>query len=211
MIANKLVTFARPFQSSMFMLAPVATFNFASRYQMNRLTADRNKITLPNPEELKLVLPFGPKGQQKEKKAVVHIHTTKRRALFKNQLTPIHDYLNFKTMTGNEILLNLENHEHFAITELLGGLHELSCRTPPKRVDWMTHPITVSAMAHLKERIGAMTAKQIAQVPIIMHRLKWTDKQLWQECARQVVRLLHKYNSRDMAYFLDIFDREFLD
>lgn len=39
------------------MLAPVSTFNFASRYQMHRITADRQRLILPAPEDLKLVLP----------------------------------------------------------------------------------------------------------------------------------------------------------
>lgn len=29
--------------------------------------------------------------------------------------------------------------------------------------------------------------------------------------ADNVLRILHKYRGRDMAYFLDLFDREFLD
>jgi hypothetical protein len=62
-------------------------------------------------------------------------------------------------MTGNEILLNLDNHQHFAVTELLGALHELSTRQTPKRIDWMTHPIVAGAMNHLKEKVSGMTAK----------------------------------------------------
>jgi hypothetical protein len=82
-------------------------------------------------------------------------------------------------MTGNEILLNLENHQHFAITELLGGLYELGKRQPPKRIDWMIHPIVASAMSHLKDEIYGLTSKQLAQVPIILHNLRWIDKEIW--------------------------------
>jgi hypothetical protein len=195
----------RTFQTQ-FLLAPVALCGFASRYKMTRITANRQKITLPSPEEVKLVLP-----DSKQKKAHVKVHTTMRRALFETQPTPINDFINFKSMTGNEILLNLDNHSNFAITELLGGLHELSTRETPKRIDWMTHPIVKGAMQHLKERISGMTAKQLAQVPIIMHKLAWTDKEMWHMCAKHILRILHKYKARDMAYFLDIFDREFLD
>ena len=109
--------------SSIFMLAPITSFGFASRYQMNRLTADRQRLIMPHLEDMKLVLPVH--GANPPKKATVKVHTTKRRALYKNQLIPTHDFINFKKMTGNEILLNLENHEHFAITELLGALSEL--------------------------------------------------------------------------------------
>jgi hypothetical protein len=73
----------------------------------------------------------------------------------------------------------LENHQHFAITELLGGLYELGKRQPPKRIDWMIHPIVASAMSHLKDEIYGMTSKQLAQVPIILHNLRWIDKEIW--------------------------------
>ncbi len=39
-----------------------------------------------------------------------------------------HDFLNFKNMTGNEILLNLENAEHLRSGELVGALMELGLR-----------------------------------------------------------------------------------
>lgn len=175
---------------------------------MNRIIATRARMTLPNPEDVKLVLPGSGKGV---KKVRIEVREGKRRALYDNQPTPIHDFLNFKDMTGNEILLNMENHEHFVITELLGSLHELGQRKTPNKVDWMTHPIVVSAMKHLKEKIYGLTAKQLAQVPIILDKLKWTDKQMWQSTSENILRLLHKYRGRDMAYFLDLFDRDFLD
>ena len=40
----------------------------------------------------------------------------------------VHDYLNFKNMTGNEILLNLENAEHLRSGELAGALLELGLK-----------------------------------------------------------------------------------
>jgi hypothetical protein len=51
------------------MLTPVATFNFASRFQMHRITADRNRMILPKPEDLKLCLPKS--HGEKPKKATV--------------------------------------------------------------------------------------------------------------------------------------------
>lgn len=46
----------------------------------------------------------------------------------RHQPIPIHDFLNFKLMSSNEILLNLENHVNFANSELVGGLMELCNR-----------------------------------------------------------------------------------
>lgn len=56
-----------------------------------------------------------------------------------------------------------------------------------------------------------MTAKQLWQVPLLLHRFTWMDKEMWQSCEKNILRMLHKYNARDMAYFLDIFDRDYLD
>lgn len=42
--------------------------------------------------------------------------------------TPLHDYINFKKMSGNEIILNLDNHENLTHGELVGGLLELGKR-----------------------------------------------------------------------------------
>ena len=44
------------------------------------------------------------------------------------QPTPINDYINFKKMKKNEILLNLENYQNFTTSELVGGLMELANR-----------------------------------------------------------------------------------
>ena len=49
-------------------------------------------------------------------------------------------------MTSNEILLNLENHEHFAHSELVGALVELSTRPQIDEFDWNEHPTTAAAL-----------------------------------------------------------------
>lgn len=147
MITTKFFAMRTMQTTSFSMLAPISTYNFASRYKMNRITTQMQRITLPDPEKLNLVLPS---DDVKPKKAHIKVHINNRRASFTKLPTPVHDFINFKRMTGNEILLNLENHQYFVITELLGALHELSKKTPPKHVDWMSHPTTASAMRQLK-------------------------------------------------------------
>jgi len=69
----------------------------------------------------------------------------------RHQPIPVKDFLNFKEMrSGNEVLLNLENHQHFAASELVGGLIELASRAKNMQIDWNEHPITKSALADLK-------------------------------------------------------------
>jgi hypothetical protein len=59
---------------------------------------------------------------------------------------PQHDYINFKHMSGNEILLNMSNAEFFRKTEIINSLYELSLRMNMKvnedvrDTNIMTHP-----------------------------------------------------------------------
>lgn len=46
---------------------------------------------------------------------------------------------------------------------------------------------------------------------MIMDAMRVTNEAMWQGNAEMVIRLLHKYKARDMAQFLDIFDRDVLD
>jgi hypothetical protein len=82
---------------------------------------------------------------QKPKNITMHIKRGKLSGL-RWQPTPIHDFLNFKLMTSNEILLNLENHPNLANSELIGGLIELTNRDRKQEFDWNNHPITASCL-----------------------------------------------------------------
>jgi hypothetical protein len=66
---------------------------------------------------------------------------------------PIKDYMNFKTMSSNEVLLNLDNHLNLSDSELVGGMVELCSRKDKAvEVDWNEHPITQKCIEDLKER-----------------------------------------------------------
>lgn len=203
---------------TLFMMAPVSNFNFSSRYAMHRIIADRQKITLPKPEEVNLVMPMK-KSLRKEgktpKKVWIDVHTTKRRALYTKQLTPVHDYINFKKMTGNEILLNLQNVEHLTISEILGALNQV-VQIPEeerleKNINWMEKPVIQDAVWKLKAHLPYMTARQLQQMPQLIEKLHWLDSEIWFGCEHNILRLLHKFKANDIANFLDLFDRDFTD
>lgn len=127
------------------------------------------------------------------------------------QRTPIKDFINFKQMSSNEILLNLENHRNFASSELVGALIELSVRDQIEQFDWNEHPITASALYDLKKRQARLNGKHLSQTQLILDRLRVRDETFWQMNAAFVLGMLHKFAARDLAQFLDIFDREILD
>ena len=64
-------------------------------------------------------------------------------------------------MSGNEIILNLENHENFETSELIGGLLALAKHDRDYTFNWNNHPITAEALMDLKKRIGHMNAKGV--------------------------------------------------
>jgi hypothetical protein len=64
-------------------------------------------------------------------------------------------------MSGNEIILNLENHVNLATSELIGAMLELGKRDRASEFNWNNHPITASALKDLKHRIGHMNSKNL--------------------------------------------------
>lgn len=78
-------------------------------------------------------------------------------------------------MSGNEVLLNLDNCDNLRNGELLGGLIELCYRDPNKEHDWNNHPITVRCFRELKRRMGFLNSKNVIQSAIVMDRLNYLD------------------------------------
>ena len=117
----------------------------------------------------------------------------------------------FKKMSGNEVLLNLDNCENFRNGELLSGLVELGYRDANKEHDWNNHPIVIRSFKEVKRRIAMLNSKNIIQTAIVMDRLNWLDKDLWSQAAHHSLRLLHKYTARDLAMLLDLYDKDILD
>ena len=114
-------------------------------------------------------------------------------------------------MSGNEILLNLDNHENLRNAELVGGLTALARKDRKKEFDWNQHPITARCIKDLSERVPRMTSKNVINSVIILDRLNILDQELWNKCSHHVLRLLHKYKGRDLATCLDLFDKDILD
>jgi len=46
---------------------------------------------------------------------------------------------------------------------------------------------------------------------MILQGLRIIDQELWNLAAKNSLKLLHKYNGRELAMLLDLYDREILD
>ena len=120
-----------------------------------RIYVDKRVVSIPNGG-----LPFAFPGRD-TKIGTVDIKTTRARARVSQQPIPIKDFINFKKMSGNEILLNLDNNENLAHSELISGLIELGKRDKNNEHDWNQHPITVKCIKDLKSRIPVLNAKNV--------------------------------------------------
>lgn len=123
------------------------------------------------------------------------IKETNTRATFKKQPTPLHDYLNFKTMTNNEVLLNLQNSDNFSTSELIGGLVELGNRDRHHRFNWAMHPTTAKCVEDLMQQVGSLGHKHTLQAAVILQKLYIIDQGHWQKIAKNALRMLHKYKA----------------
>ena len=114
-------------------------------------------------------------------------------------------------MSGNEILLNLDNYENLANSEIVGALLELGRRDPGNEHDWNNHPITYKVIRDYKQRAHLFNFKHTVRMPIALDRLFIKDPEAWQLPAQHFIRMLHKAKARDFAAMLHLYDKEFLD
>ena len=82
-------------------------------------------------------------------------------------------------MTGNEILINLDNHENLSHSEMVSGLIELGKRDPGNEHDWNFHPITYKCIRRFKERAHLFNFKHIVQMPMALDSLYIKDPEAW--------------------------------
>lgn len=114
-------------------------------------------------------------------------------------------------MSGNEILLNLDNYENLRNGELVSGLCELAKRDKEQEHDWNTHPVTAKCIMNLKKRINQFNFRQIIQTALLLQKLRIIDQEAWNIAARNAQKLLHKFHGSQLSQLMDLFDEEILD
>ena len=82
-------------------------------------------------------------------------------------------------MSGNEILLNLGNAEHFSNGELISALIELGKRDKKQEHDWNVHPTAQKAVGLIYKRLSNLNAKNVLQTSLLLDSLRITDQNIW--------------------------------
>jgi hypothetical protein len=122
-----------------------------------------------------------------------------------------HDFINFKMMSGNEILLNLENSEFLRNSELVNALIELSKRKDQRKHDWEIHPYTKLAFDEVKKRSGQFEPKHVSQLCHAMKRLNYNNNDFWDKMVVQVSKVIHKFSGNELADFMDLYSPDVED
>jgi len=89
------------------MFTQMSYFGFASRMAKKRIYVDKHRVHLPGATDKPLN--FRKTWDHEARPANLKISKVTKRATVERQPTPIHDFINFKEMSGNEILINLNN------------------------------------------------------------------------------------------------------
>lgn len=112
---------------------------------------------------------------------------------------PEHDFINFKNMSGNEILLNLQNVEYLRPSEFASALLELSKRPSPNDVDWSKHEWITHCAEIATKNLAQYPARVVSTLMLAFHRLKVNEPLLWSTLARESAKTVHKIQGKGLA------------
>ena len=110
-------------------------------------------------------------------------------------------------MSGNEILINLNNVENLGQQEMMAGLLELIRKDKKGLYDWNTNPITAKCIEKYTAQVRGYNAKRTIQGAMMLSMLRIRDPKAWDITSRRILFLLHKYTARDFAFILHLFDQ----
>lgn len=101
--------------------------------------------------------------------------------LHRRERRPLHDFIDFKNMSGNEILINLENPQNLRKNEICGALIELSKRDAPEGYDWNAHPWIQNLVNYLIKDIYNYKITEISFLTVGVFKLRLNNEELWKK------------------------------
>jgi hypothetical protein len=116
-----------------------------------------------------------------------------------------HDFIDFKSMSGNEILLNLENSQYLRNGELINALLELGKRPGQEKFDWEVHPYTKLALDQIRKRMAMFNKMHISQVALMLDRINYNNNDLWHSLSGEILKMIHLFSGKQLANFLDLY------
>lgn len=145
----------------------------------------------------------------------VHYKKKRMRLVLKEVRPPQHDYINFKSMAGNEILYNMINSQYFRTCELVHCFNEFSKRIilPQnkdfKDYDWDQHEYVKNTVDLLQKRFACLNLRHVMATSLALDRIKLSrDQEIWAQIEKSIDRLLHKLKPNQIVKVLDLLSKQ---
>jgi hypothetical protein len=117
---------------------------------------------------------------------------------------PVHDFINFSKLTGNELLYNLKNAAHFRHYEISNAFIELGLKKgAPAGYDWTTNHFVQIGLAEAKKKIPMLPCKALTSLAHGCNRLNIADNELWSLLEQHIMRLSHVIEPRGVSNALN--------
>jgi hypothetical protein len=114
---------------------------------------------------------------------------------------PVHNYIEFKYYTGNEILYSLKDCGKLRPGELSSAILQLGLRKgTPEGFDWNSHPCMVGALKVVKEKIPQYSCRVLTSLALGFKRLEIKDAEVWTLLARHIQRTITSIDPTGLAY-----------
>ncbi|KRX10467.1 hypothetical protein PPERSA_08769 [Pseudocohnilembus persalinus] len=103
-------------------------------------------------------------------------------------------------MSGNQILLHLEEPNNLRETEICSALIELSKREIKEEIDWNQHEWIQNTLDHLLNHLDSFSPASVSYVTLGLFRLKINRQEIWDKLEHVVAKTMHKFTAKGFGY-----------
>lgn len=119
-----------------------------------------------------------------------------------------HDFIDFRTLTGNEVLYNLQNAQHFRPYEYSNAFLALGTKKgAPVGYEWEKNAFVQTALAEGKRKIPQFTCKVLTSLAHAWGRLGIKDPELWALLETHILRQFVTIEPRGLARSMVAFSK----
>ena len=119
-----------------------------------------------------------------------------------------HDFIDFSKLTGNEILYNMQNAQHFRPFEYSNSFLALGTKKgAPAGYEWEKNAFVQTALAEGKRKIPQFTCKVLTSLAHAWGRLGVKDAELWGLLETHILRQFVAIEPRGLARSMIAFSK----
>jgi hypothetical protein len=113
----------------------------------------------------------------------------------------MHDYLPFQRMSGNEMLLNMQNADKFRNIEVVECLDAFCKLDKVSDVDWNNHELFAKVIHRINSRFSQFTTQDTAKIVRFFQRLGIKNEEFWVKTDKRFWEIHPTLHGKDFATF----------